>query len=99
MNPLSLFRGGSNGASTQPAAAAPQESLEDVLLDLAKWGKPKVGQYGTDGTWQCSIDVNVTPTGVRFEARSDFKQVTPLAAALMCRKNLLDAVKAMGGAA
>lgn len=99
MNPLSLFKATPSVAPSQSAPVAQQESLEDVLLDLAKWGRPKVGQYGNDGVWHCHIEVNVTPTGVKFEAKSDWKQMTPLAAALMCRKNLLDAVKAIGGAA
>ncbi len=96
MNPLSLFRGGLVGACTQPEAAAQQESLEDVLLDLARWGQPRVGQYSRDGTWHCHIEVNVSPVGVKFEAKSDFQQKTPLAAALMCRKHLLDAIKTIG---
>ena len=80
-----------------PRAAG--ETLEDVLIELAKWGCPRVGQYGTDGTWHCCVEVNVTPVGVKFEAKSDFKQTTPLAAARQCRENLLAAVKAIGGAA
>ena len=85
--------------ATSERAATQAESLEDVLMELSKWGSPRLGMYGSDGTWCCSIEVNVTATGVKFEARSDFKQLTPLAAALMCRQNLRDAVKAIGGAA
>ena len=73
------------------------ESLEAVLLELAKWGKPTVGMYGNDGTWHCHVEVNVTPVGVKFEAKSDFKQKTPLEAAQQCRKNLMEAVKVIGG--
>lgn len=80
-------------------ATATSESLEDVLIELSKWGRPRIGQFSIDGTWCCSIKVNVTATGVTFEARSDFKQPTPLDAALMCRQNLRDTVKAIGGAA
>lgn len=75
------------------------ETLEDVLLELAKWGRPRVGQYGSDGTWNCNLDVSITPIGAKFEVRSDFKQTTPLAAALQCRENLREAVKKIGGAA
>lgn len=71
------------------------ESLEDILLELAKWGKPSLGMFGSAEGWHC--EVNVTPVGVKFEAKSDFKQKTPLEAALMCRKNLLEAVKVIGG--
>jgi hypothetical protein len=86
--------------SPEPVPPQPMgETLEDVLLDLAKWGRPRVGQYGDDGTWHCGVDVNVAPTGVKFEAKSDFKRRTPLEAALQCRENLRGAVKAIGGAA
>lgn len=87
--------------SPEPAAPQPLgETLEAVLLDLAKWGKPRVGQYGSNHSgWHCCIEVNVTPVGVKFEAKSDFDHATPLEAALVCRKNLRDAVKAIGGAA
>ena len=75
------------------------DALEDVLLDLSKWGNPRVGQYGTDGKWHCCVEVNVTPVGVKFEAKSDFNQKTPTDAAIQCRENLRAAVKAIGGAA
>lgn len=101
MNLLSIFKPGlAQNCATE--AAAPQtigESLEDVLLDLAKWGKPRVGQYGNDGTWHCGLEVSITPIGAKFEVRSDFEQKTPLAAALQCRENLRVAVKSIEGAA
>jgi hypothetical protein len=108
---LSLFRGKTLAGVAAAAAitasrAAPEtpqpagETLEDVLLDLAKWGRPRVGQYGsTHEGWHCNVEVRVTPVGVTFEAKSDFRHETPLEAALVCRQNLRDAVKAIGGAA
>jgi len=98
---LSIFKPKAPAAAAAPAEtpAPAGESLEDILLELAKWGRPRVGQYGDDGTWHCGVDVNVAPTGIKFEAKSDFKQPTPIAAALQCRANLLAAVKAIGGAA
>lgn len=81
-----------------PAGQAPvNETLEDVLMDLAKWGSPRVGQYGSDNTWHCHIEVNITPIGAKFEVKSDFKRTTPMEAALQCRENLHAAVKAIGG--
>lgn len=101
MNPLNLFKPKDPAVACEPVQAArpADETLEDVLLDLARWGRPRVGQYGDDGTWHCGVDVNVAPTGVKFEAKSDFKRRTPLEAALQCRENLRGAVKAIGGAA
>ena len=87
-------------APTRSDAAPATETLEDVLQDLAKWGKTRVGQYGSGHSgWHCNVDVTVTPVGITFEAKSDFKHETPLEAALVCRQNLRDAVKAIGGAA
>lgn len=83
---------------TRTQSAAQQgENLEDILVGLSKWGSPRIGQYGNDGTWHCCVEVNVTPVGVKFEAKSDFKQMTPLAAAKQCRDNLMAAVKSLGG--
>lgn len=99
MNPLSLFKATPSADPSQSAPVAQQDSLEDVLLDLAKWGKPRVGQYGSSHSgWHCCVEVTVTPVGVKFEAKSDFNHATPLQAAVTCRKNLLGAVKAIGGA-
>ena len=84
-------------ARTHEARATDAESLEDILMGLAKWGQPRVGIYGSDGLWHCCVEVNVTPVGVKFEAKSSFKCKTPIDAALECRKNLLEAVKAIGG--
>lgn len=80
------------------AKSAPAETLEDVLLELAKWGKPRVTMPGGSG-WYSSVDVNVSPAGAKFEVASDFSMATPLAAALQCRDRLLASVKAIGGAA
>lgn len=98
---LSIFKPKTPAVATAPAETptATSESLEDVLMELAKWGKPRVGQYGSDGTWNCNLEVSITPIGAKFEVRSDFKQNTPLAAALQCRDNLREAVQAIGGAA
>ena len=101
MSLLNIFKPGPV-LERSPEPAPPQsigESLEDVLLELAKWGKPRVGQYGSDETWNCNLEVSITPIGAKFEVRSDFKQTTPLAAALQCRENLREAVKTIGGAA
>lgn len=102
MSMLNLFKPSPTLERSPEPAARQQigETLEDVLLELAKWGQPRVGQYSSSHSgWHCSVEVKVTPVGVTFEAKSDFKHATPLEAALVCRKNLLDAVKAIGGAA
>lgn len=103
MSLLDLIRPKAPASDVAQPAATPRadgETLEDVLLELAKWGQPRLGQYGSNHNgWHCSIEVNVTPVGVKFEAKSDFRLPTPLAAAIECRENLRAAVKAIGGAA
>ena len=102
---LSIFKPKSSAAATevsQPAETprATVESLEDVLLELAKWGNPRVSMPSTSSKgWYSCIDVNITPTGAKFEVASDFGMATPLAAALQCRERLMASVKAIGGAA
>lgn len=92
MSLLTLFR------QEEKVAPRATESLEDVLIELSKWGKPRIGQYGIDGKWHCSIEVRVNATGISFEAQSSFKHETPMEAAIECRKNLHDAVRVIGGA-
>ena len=99
MNPLNLFKPKDPHVAGEPTQAGRPsvETLEDVLMQLARWGRPRIGQYGsTDSGWHCLVDVTVTPVGITFEAKSDFNHATPISAALQCRKNLLEAVKAIG---
>lgn len=81
----------------QQAAAPATEELQSVLLDLARYGRPRLGMYGSDGTWRCSVEMNTTSVGVDFNVASDFKQADPLSAALQCRKNLHEALAKIGG--
>lgn len=97
---LSIFKPKTPGVATAPAETPKptSESLEDVLMDLAKWGNPRVSMPSGKG-WYSSIEVNITPTGAKFEVASEFGMATPLAAALQCRERLMASVKAIGGAA
>lgn len=97
---LSIFKPKTKAAATAPAEtpAPAGESLEDVLLQLAKWGKPRVTMPSDKG-WYSTVEVNITPIGAKFDVASEFGMATPLAAALQCRERLLAAVKSIGGAA
>lgn len=101
MSLLSLFKTTSlaePAPATNAAVAQETETLEDVLLELAKWGKPRVTMPSDKG-WYSTVEVNITPIGAKFDVASEFGMATPLAAALQCRERLLAAVKAIGGAA
>lgn len=97
---LSIFKPKTQAAATAPAEtpAPAGESLEDVLLELAKWGKPRISMPSGEGWYSC-VEVNITPTGAKFDVQSEFRMATPLAAAIQCRERLLAAVKSIGGAA
>lgn len=68
-------------------------TLEQLLLELKNYGKPRVGMYGTDGFWHCSVDMNTNTVGATFECKSDFKHVTPAAAVKQCLERVLIAVE------
>jgi hypothetical protein len=69
--------------------------LEQLLLELKKYGKPKVGMYGSgnDDTWNCSVDMNTETVGADFKCRSDFSMPTPTLAAKQCLERVLKAVE------
>ncbi len=77
-------------------AKASTEDLEDVLLELAHWGRPYV-HCARDGTWSVKVEASVVAVGAKFEVRSEYGHLRPLLAARECRARLRDAVKSMGG--
>lgn len=77
---------------TTEAKSIQSEKLEDILMELLKYGQPKVGVYGSDMTWACSIDMNTNTTGSDFKIRSDWDHKTPLEAAKLCRDRVITAV-------
>ena len=97
---LAIFKPKTSATAPAPAET-PQpagETLEDVLMELAKWGCPRLHCH-RDGEWSAMVDANITPLGAKFEVRSEFSCKTPTQAALQCRERLLAAVKTIGGAA
>lgn len=84
MNPLSLLK-----TERKPS----DMSLEETLIEMARYGKPSVSQVCSDGTWYSSIDVTVNASGVKFEVESDFKQTSPGAAVAQCYERLMTAIE------
>lgn len=78
-----------------PATKLQDATLEELLLELKNYGKPKVGMYGsgTDETWHCSIDMNTNTVGAEFKCRSEFDMATPTLAAKQCLERVLKAVE------
>lgn len=64
-------------------------TLEKTLIDLSRYGNPRVSRL--DSGWHASIDMHVNATGAKFEVRSEFGHKTPIDAANECA----DRVKAI----
>jgi carbamoylphosphate synthase large subunit len=70
-----------------------QLSLEELLMELSTYGKPRVGMYSDDSTWHCNVEMNTNTVGAEFKCASDFKQPTPTVAAKQCLERVLKAVE------
>lgn len=75
------------------AKRIPDMTLDELLIALLDYGKPKVGVYGSDELWHCSIEMNTNTVGAEFKCRSDFSMQTPQAAAAQCYERVLKAVE------
>jgi hypothetical protein len=67
-------------------------SLQELLLELKKYGKPRVGMYSEEG-WHCNVEMNTNTVGADFKCSSDFKQPTPTDAAKQCLDRVIKAVE------
>jgi hypothetical protein len=74
------------------AHALPQDNLEDVMMELLRYGQPRVGVYSSNGTWSCHIEMNTMTVGSDFTVRSDHGMPTPLSAAKQCLERVTKAV-------
>lgn len=55
--------------------------MEDILIELAKWGAPSMFQFD-DGRWRMRVNMRVNATGVLFEVVAVAE--TPTKAAQEC---------------
>lgn len=75
------------GKSRNPdAIPSPGASLEDQLIALSAYGKPRISHDG--GGWYCAIDMYVSAAGVDFKVASDFSRPSPRSAAEQCAERL-----------
>jgi hypothetical protein len=68
-----------------------QPTLEELLMELVKYGKPRVSMIG-DG-WHSNVEMNTNTVGADFKCASDFNMSTPTAAAKQCLERVLKAVE------
>lgn len=67
-------------------------SIEECLIELEKYGFPRLSKVGNDG-WHAHIKVFVTGKGVDFEVKSEFGINTPKIAVNQCYTRLVYAIK------
>lgn len=67
-------------------ARPPEKSLEAVLMELQKFGKPRLGVFSRG--WVCTLELAVSSIGFEAEVRSEFTHAVPIDAALQCRDRL-----------
>lgn len=68
-----------------------QPTLEELLVELMHYGKPRVSFLG-DG-WYCNVEMNTNTIGADFKCASDFDMPTPTEAAKQCLERVLKAVE------
>jgi hypothetical protein len=70
---------------------ADQPTLEEMLIELSTYGKPRVGMF--DRGWHCNVEMNTNTVGADFKCASDFGMATPTDAAKQCLERVLKAVE------
>jgi hypothetical protein len=68
-----------------------QPTLEELLMELMHYGKPRVSFLG-DG-WHCNVEMNTNTVGADFKCASEFGITTPTDAAKQCLERVLKAVE------
>lgn len=70
------------------------KTLEEMLMALAKHGKPRLSHDG--GGWYCAVEMYVCASGVDFKVASEFSRPSPMAAAQQCAQRLDKALSDIG---
>lgn len=76
---------------TDTIALASREDLNDLLLEMCRYGEPIVVKLRSG--WFCRIDMRVASTGTEFKVASDFGHATPMGAVEDCHARIVAAVK------
>lgn len=63
------------------------DTLEKVLTEMTKYGKPRISFQG-DGWYSCIV-MNTNADGVSFDIQSEFKHKTPADALFQCRERMM----------
>jgi hypothetical protein len=68
-----------------------QPTLEELLMELKHYGKPRVSFLGEG--WHSNVEMNTNTVGADFKCASDFGMATPTEAAKQCLERVLKAVE------
>lgn len=75
-------------------AASKPESLDSLLLEMCRYGQPKLSMM--DSGWHCWIKMHVASQGATFEIKSEFGHQSPRAAADECHARITATIKQLG---
>jgi hypothetical protein len=70
------------------------EKLDDVLLDMCRYGQPKLSMM--DSGRHCWIKMHVASQGATFEIKSEFGHQSPRAAVDECYARIVATIKQIG---
>jgi hypothetical protein len=70
-----------------------KSSLEEVLLELERYGEPRVSKFKKG--WYSCVEVFVTGEGISFDVKSAHTCATPHDAASECYDRLMTAIKSI----
>lgn len=79
------------GAEVTPILPVDQTDLEQMLLDLAAFGKPRLSLQ--DGGWHGWISMHVKAIGTSVDVRSEFDHKTPREALICCAKRVQEMLR------
>jgi hypothetical protein len=78
-------------SATTHCNAVKQPTLEELLMELKQYGKPRVSMIGEG--WHCNVEMNTNTVGADFKCASEFGISTPTDAAKQCLERVLRAVE------
>lgn len=79
--------------SQQDAERVPNMELEELIIHMVRFGKPRVS-FISNG-WYCKVEMNTNTSGTQFDVASEFDHPTPLSAARECHERIISAMKTL----
>lgn len=77
-------------AKWEGLAGYPNQSVEEILDNLCRFGRPRLNRM--DDGWVCSCEMHVAAAGATFTVRSEFDHKTQLGAVRQCAERVVKAI-------